>query len=114
MRGMKIAPQLLPAQVCATRIQQELFSSLVPSRSQKNWTLMRPYWSVQISSPDLPTTTAVWVLGITGLRPRRGGRKGTVLGMASNSLEYSNGSVWPRRGGRKGTVLGMASNSLEY
>ena len=32
----------------------------LPARSQKNWTLTRPYSSTQISSPDLPTTKAVW------------------------------------------------------
>src|SRR4051794_16666559 len=90
MRGRKICPQLLPAQPCATRIQHELFSSFFPSWSQWNCTLMRPYLSVQISSPDLPTTIAVCVLGITGLRATRGGRNGTAAGKASKLFEYSS------------------------
>src|SRR5580698_6255388 len=43
IRGIQIAPQFFPAQGCDTRIQHELFSSFVPSRSQKNWTFTRPY-----------------------------------------------------------------------
>ena len=33
-RGMVIQPQFLPAQICETRTQQELFSSFLPTRSQ--------------------------------------------------------------------------------
>ena len=51
----------------ATRTQQELSASFLPCRSQWNWTFTRPYLSVKISSPDGPTTTAVWVPGTTGL-----------------------------------------------
>ena len=58
----------------ATRIQQELFSSFLPKRSQWNWTLTRPYSSVQISSPALPTTIAVWGPWTNGLGVSRGGR----------------------------------------
>ena len=46
MRGRKNMPQLLPAQPWATRSQHELFSFFLPSRSQKNCTLTRPYLSV--------------------------------------------------------------------
>src|ERR1019366_4513439 len=59
MRGTNIAPHFLPAQFWDTRIQQELFSSFFPSRSQWNCTFTRPYWSTKISSPEGPTTTAV-------------------------------------------------------
>src|SRR5437899_2589349 len=95
MRGMYIAPHCLPAHPWATRIQQELFSSRLPSLSQKNCTITRPYLSGQISSPDLPTTTAVWVPCIRGFRAMRGGRNGTLLGIASNEFEYSNASIGP-------------------
>ena len=53
-------PHPEPAQSCATRTQQELFSSFFPSRSQWNCTFTRPYLSVVISSPASPTTMAVW------------------------------------------------------
>ena len=45
IRGWATKPQFLPAHCSATRIQQELFSSFFPWRSQKNWTLTRPYLS---------------------------------------------------------------------
>jgi hypothetical protein len=76
IRGQKEAPQRRPAAICPTRTQQELSESFFPSRSQWNWTLMRPYLSVKISSPLGPTTTAVWVPCTTGRRVRRGNRKG--------------------------------------
>ena len=44
--GSRSAPQFFPAQGCETRIQHELFSSFLPTRSQWNWTLTRPYLSV--------------------------------------------------------------------
>ena len=74
MRGRNICPHALPAQPCATRIQHELFSSFLPFWSQWNCTFTRPYLSVQISSPDFPTTMAVCVPGMTGLRVVRAGR----------------------------------------
>ncbi len=67
MRGIEIAPKPEPAQLVATRIQQMEFSSIAPSRSQWNCTLMRPYSSVQISSPAGPTTTAVCGPVVRGL-----------------------------------------------
>ncbi len=50
-----------------TLTQQEEFSSRCPSRSQWNWTFTWPLVSVKISSPDGPTTMAVWDPWITGL-----------------------------------------------
>ena len=82
-------PQPLPAHGCATRIQQELSASFLPSRSQWNCTFTRPYLSVKISSPAGPTTTAVCVPSIARrrrypLRPERqrqrdAGRTGSVI-----------------------------------
>jgi len=46
MRGRKMLPKLLPAQLCATRTKHELFSSFLPWRSQWNCTFTRPYLSV--------------------------------------------------------------------
>ena len=66
MRGTWIIPQFLPDHGVATRTQHEAFSSFLPSRSQWNWTFTRPYLSVQISSPFLPTTTAVCTPAISG------------------------------------------------
>ncbi len=77
MRGMNIAPQACPAQVCATRIQQELFSSSAVRRSQGNFTLIRPYLSVVISCPDSPVTLAVCGPRMDGrgvMSARRNGR----------------------------------------
>ncbi len=59
IRGIWIEPQFFPAQAWETRIQQELFSLDWSWRSQWKCTFTRPYWSVQISSPLGPTTTAV-------------------------------------------------------
>ena len=44
---------------CDTLIQHELFSSLLPSRSQWNWTFMRPCSSVLTTSVVFATTVAV-------------------------------------------------------
>ncbi len=76
-----MAPHCLPAQVVATRIQQELVSSALPSRSQWNCTLMRPYLSVKISSPDGPVTIAVWQPCTKGRGVFRSGRYGSAKGM---------------------------------
>ena len=84
MRGMNIAPHAVPAQTCDTRIQHELFSSLVPTRSHGNCTLMRPYWSVVISSPDAPTTTAVCGPRIIGSGVVLGRRKVVLPRIASS------------------------------
>lgn len=73
MRGTNCMPKPLPLQGSTTRTQQEEVSSFLPSRSQGNWILIRPYWSVQISSPALPTTRAVWVC-MRGLGVTRAGR----------------------------------------
>src|ERR1700686_3920953 len=86
MRGMNMAPQLLLAQDCAQRTQHELFSSFCPSRSQWNCTFTRPYLSVQISSPLLPTTKAVCGPRMNGLCVRRGERKTCVVPRAWNSV----------------------------
>src|SRR5580658_6707702 len=58
-RGIYIAPQLDPAQICATLIQHDAVSSCALLRSQGNFTLIRPYVSVVISSPLATTTFAV-------------------------------------------------------
>ncbi len=89
MRGSVQAPQPLPAQLCDTRIQQVVFSSFLPSWSQWNWTLMRPYLSVQISSPDFPVTMAVWVPAISGRGVPRGGRQVMSAGKAVKVFAYS-------------------------
>ena len=83
MRGIEIPPQLFPAQGCETRIQHELFSFFLPSRSQWNWTFTRPYLSVWISSPEGPTTTAVWQPCTKGCGVTRGGRNGVEKGIHS-------------------------------
>src|SRR2546422_6789678 len=75
MRGMEMAPNPGPAQFVATRIQQLEFSFMAPRRSQWNCTLMRPYSSVQISSPAGPTTTAVCGPVVRGLGVVRAGVK---------------------------------------
>ena len=72
----------MPAQGCETRTQHELFSSLLPSRSQWNCTFTRPYLSVQISSPAGPTTIAVCGPCTTGFGVMRGGRYGRWLSIA--------------------------------
>ena len=73
-------PHCLPAQFWATRIQHELFSSFLPSRSQKNCTFTRPYLSTSISSPLGPTTTAVWMPVTSGFGVIRVGRNETFSG----------------------------------
>src|SRR5690349_4872584 len=88
MRGMEIAPQPFPVHGCETRIQHELFSLRFASRSQWNCTLTRPYLSVKISSPALPTTTAVCGPCTVGLGVTRGGRKGTSNGIQVKWFEY--------------------------
>ena len=67
-------PYWPPAKPWLTRIQQEDLSSNLPSRSQWNWTLTRPYLSQWISSPAGPTTRAVWLPRMTGQGVTRGGR----------------------------------------
>ncbi len=94
-RGRKLAPHFFPAQGCATRIQHELLSSPSPRRSQWNWTLMRPYSSVWISSPEGPTTIAVWRPRITGFGVTRAGRNVEVAGMQVNVLAYSADAASP-------------------
>ena len=74
MRGIWMKPQPAPAQVWETRTKQELFSSLLPRRSQWNCTFTRAYLSVKISSPAGPTTVAVCGPRITGRGVSRGGR----------------------------------------
>src|SRR5664280_3710124 len=83
MRGTNIAPHFLPAQFWDTRIQQELFSSFFPSRSQWNCTFTRPYWSTKISSPAGPTNTAGCEPCTTGWGVARAGRNGVECGMHS-------------------------------
>src|SRR5579883_607377 len=89
-RGRVNAPQCRPAETCATRTQHELSAFFCPCRSQWNWTLIRPYLSVKISSPGGPTTTADWVPLTTGLGVCRAGRNGRLAGMAVNVLSYRN------------------------
>ena len=95
-RGMWIIPHCVPAQGLATRIQQELSALFWPWRSQGNWTLTRPYLSVKISSPGLPTTTAVCVPSIRGAGVVRAGRNGSAAGMHWNVLVYVDCGVVPR------------------
>src|SRR5262245_11213784 len=95
MRGMNIAPHFLPADTCMQRIQHDDFSSHLPSRSQKNCTLMRPYLSGQISSSFGPVTTAVCEPRMIGLRAIRIGRNVTESGMQVNELEYSRETPLP-------------------
>src|SRR5262245_22832621 len=109
MRGITMPPQPRPAQFCATRTQHELLGLAAPSpgpqywrgmrdeplrlvpwflawRSQKNWTLMRPYLSVNTSSPDGPTTTAVCGPTMHGRGVARAGRYDSAAGTASKLL----------------------------
>ena len=85
-------PKFLPAHGCDTRTQHELFSFFLPSRSQKNCTITRPYLSVNNSSPAGPTTTAVCGPWTKGLGVSRGGRNCWVDGMATKSQRYAPGS----------------------
>src|SRR5258707_8125368 len=91
-RGRKKAPKLLLAHACATRTQQELSRFFFPSRSQKNWTLTRPYLSVEISPPAGPTTTAVCVPLIVGFGVTRCGSNGIAAGMHRNIFLYRSGT----------------------
>ena len=93
---MNIAPQRLPAQFCDTRIQHELFSSRLPSRSQWNCTFTRPCLSTHSSSPFLPTTTAVCTPWMIGRGVTRAGRYGTVNGIAVTLLRYRASSASSR------------------
>ncbi len=58
-RGIDVMPKPWPDHEVATRTQAELRSSYSPTRSQWNCRRTRPYWSVWISSPAGPTTSAV-------------------------------------------------------
>ncbi|KYF78369.1 hypothetical protein BE17_38090 [Sorangium cellulosum] len=51
---------------------------------------MRPNSSVHISSPRLPTTTAVCAPAMTGFGVTRAGRNGVSLGIASKEFWYSS------------------------
>src|SRR5262245_21144092 len=82
-RGRNIVPQFFPAHCCATRTQHELFSSPSAYRSQWKRTLMRPYSSVQISSPDGPTTIAVCGPLVRGFSVLRVDRQGVFASIAS-------------------------------
>ncbi|SAL43167.1 hypothetical protein AWB64_04594 [Caballeronia sordidicola] len=85
MRGTNTPPQFSPAFGYETRTQHEAFSSPVFSLSQCMRTFTRFNWSVKTSSPDGPTTVAVWV-GMTGLRWSKGLRNGTVRRCASTMV----------------------------
>src|SRR5258707_12267978 len=91
-RGRKKAPKLLLAHACATRTQQELSRFFFPSRSQKNWTLTRPYLSVEISPPAGPTTMAVCVPLIVGFGVARCGRKGIAAGIQGKGFFIHRGT----------------------
>jgi len=67
MRGMAIAPHVVPAQPLATRIQQELCSLFWLARSHGKLTLIRPHLSQKISSLGGPTTVAVCGPSMRGL-----------------------------------------------
>src|SRR5690606_31952016 len=86
-------PHPEPAHFCCTRTQQELVSSAGFSRSQWNFTLMRPCSSTWISSPTGPVTTAVWMLGIRGFGVLLCARYGTATGMHWKVLWYGSAAV---------------------
>src|ERR1700743_1271410 len=88
MRRPCMKPKFLPAHGCDTRTQHELFSFFLPRRSQWNCTLTRPYLSVNSSSPDGPTTTAVCGTWTNGFGVARGGRYCCVDGIAANVHRY--------------------------
>src|SRR5581483_12216934 len=92
IRGQNEAPHRLPAETWATRTQQELVASDLPSRSQWNWTFTRPNLSVKTSCPFGPTTTADCVPATTGLGVERAGRNGTPNGISVKVLSYVNPS----------------------
>ena len=83
MRGNATMPKPGPAHGCTTRIQHEPFSSAVPIRSQRNFTLTRPYSSVWMSSPFFPTTTAVCKPCTKGRSVSRCETKRVFFGIAS-------------------------------
>src|SRR5262249_27735074 len=92
IRGMLIPPNPLPAESGPTPIQHDLSASNFPCRSQWNWTLIRPYLSVKISSPAGPTTVAVCDPRTIGRGVTRGGRNGRAAGRHSKRLEYRIGA----------------------
>src|ERR1019366_9725819 len=72
-RGRTIVP---PIMAWSVRSQQDACSSSCPTRSQKKWTLIRPYlsqWMDWSESVLGPTTTTVWMPRIRGLWARGGG-----------------------------------------
>ena len=79
---MVIIPKPLPAHSWLTRIQTELSSSVVPSRSQGNWTRTRPSSSVWISWPSGPTTRALCTPRTRGFAIVAGGRNGVEVSTA--------------------------------
>src|SRR5688500_3432099 len=90
-RGRNEVPHSFPVHIVATRTQQELLESYLPSRSQWNCTFTRPYLSVVISSPGTVTTNAVWLPRTTGFGVLRGGRYGTDAGMHVKLFVYGCG-----------------------
>src|SRR5262245_46849066 len=90
---MNMPPHSFPPQFCDTRSQAELFPSFLPSRSQRHWTLIRPYLSVWIVSPDGPTTTAVCTPDIFGIGVIRSGRNCTESGMQVKRFSYTIDSL---------------------
>ena len=87
---MWIAPHCFPAQCVPTRTQHVEAPSFFPSRSHGNCTRTRPYLSVKISSPEGPTTSAVWHPCTTAGGVVRSGRNGCAAGMHVNALEYGS------------------------
>src|SRR5580704_242853 len=92
-RGIYIAPQLDPAQICATLIQHDAVSSCALLRSHGNFTLTRPYVSVVISSPLATTTFAVCGPYIRGQCVISSIWNGTVPGTAC--ILHTNASATP-------------------
>src|SRR5579871_892535 len=93
-----MVPHCLPAQLVATRIQQELSRSFLPSRSQWNCTLTRLYLSGKISSPGGPTTVANCTPRMDGIGVTRCGRYGSANGIQAKVLVYSYAASPARSG----------------
>ncbi|KVL70292.1 hypothetical protein WJ50_12635, partial [Burkholderia ubonensis] len=67
-------PKPFPAHAYDTRTQHDEFWSRTGERSQWNFSFTRPYWSVQMSCPCGPVTTAVCGPRVRGRGTVRGGR----------------------------------------
>ena len=70
----------------ATRIHALAFSSAGPTRSKRNWTLIRPCSSRKTSCPAGPATTPETTPPTRGTGVVRGGRNVVPEGIAEKSL----------------------------